>query len=74
MGESNPVMAQHLKYAGHREEDDGLISGSGRNQGALPMVPPMQQPGDDCYMIQKDSDGLTRKNSSGAPYLARHVS
>ncbi|KAM7534113.1 hypothetical protein Aperf_G00000108566 [Anoplocephala perfoliata] len=64
-----PGLGSHLKYPGHTEEDDGLISNRG-NQGRMPMAPSMNTPSD-CYMM-KDSDGLARKNSPGMPYIARH--
>uniref|UniRef100_A0A158R6U9 Peptidase M12B domain-containing protein n=1 Tax=Taenia asiatica TaxID=60517 RepID=A0A158R6U9_TAEAS len=58
----------HLKYSGHAEEDDGLISSRG-TQGGLTLTPSLNAP-TDCYMT-KDSDGLTRKASPGVPYISR---
>lgn len=71
IGEKSDVV-QHLNYPGHTEEDDGLISSNrGIRAGGLPMTPNLNTPSE-CYMM-KDSDGLTRKNSPGMPYIARHV-
>lgn len=71
MGEKTGLVP-HLKYPGHTEEDDGLISNRGNQGSGLPMNSSLNAP-NDCYMM-KDSDGLTRKNSPGMPYIARHVS
>ncbi|KAM3177594.1 hypothetical protein ACTXT7_004248 [Hymenolepis weldensis] len=65
-------LVPHLKYPGHTEEDDGLISNRGNQGSGLPINSSMNVPSD-CYMM-KDSDGLTRKNSPGMPYIARHAS
>ncbi|VDO13463.1 unnamed protein product, partial [Rodentolepis nana] len=63
-------LVPHLKYPGHTEEDDGLISNRGNQASGLPMNSSLNAP-NDCYMM-KDSDGLTRKNSPGMAYIARH--
>eukprot|EP00108_Taenia_solium_P002440 TsM_000142300 transcript=TsM_000142300 gene=TsM_000142300 len=63
-----PGLVSHLKYSGHAEEDDGLISSRG-TQGGLTLTPSLNAP-TNCYMT-KDSDGLTRKTSPGVPYISR---
>ncbi|VDM18309.1 unnamed protein product [Hydatigera taeniaeformis] len=65
-----PGLVSHLKYSGHAEEDDGLIS-SRTTQGGLNLTPSLN-PSTDCYMT-KDSDGLARKTSPAVPYISRRV-
>ena len=62
------------KYSGQAEEDDGLISAGNRgNQDGRTSTSMNGGAGGDCYLMNRDSDGLTRKNSPGMNYITRHV-